>query len=322
MEKVTKMEKIARMERVTQAEKVTKAFVSVGICCYNEEKNVGQLLENILTEQGLTQNDEILVICSGCTDSTPEIVREFCDKDKRIKLIMEPTRNGKAPALNILLNTYLGDFFIHLDADHLPSHGAFQLLMKNFDDENVGAVSGCQIPFRGDKFIDKIGEVTWGLHNETQRYCNDKKIAQHLGGVLFAIRRGICDCVPEDVVNDDAYMGVECVRKGYVIRFEESALAHFFAPRTMRDYIIQRRRVVYGHLKVGKQTGISPMVLEMCPLKHKVKIIYHWTTKNWQLLPFFISALALELYVNTLARLDYLKVDNPHKIWKIAESTK
>jgi len=85
--------------------------------------------------------------------------------------------------------------------------------LDHLRDQNVGAVSGCQIPIGGDRFMDKVNQVVWGLHNETQRYCNDHGIAQHLGGVLFAIRRGICDHVPEDVVNDDAYMGVECRRR-------------------------------------------------------------------------------------------------------------
>ena len=55
--------------------------------------------------------------------------------------------------------------------------------------------------------MGKISKVIWSLHNETQRYYHIKGKAQHLGGVLFAIRRGICDKIPEDIVNDDAYMG-------------------------------------------------------------------------------------------------------------------
>jgi glycosyltransferase involved in cell wall biosynthesis len=70
--------------------------VSVGICAYNEEENIGALLENLLTQQSLPHNSEIIVVCSGCTDETPSIVEKFARKDKRVKLILEEERRGKA----------------------------------------------------------------------------------------------------------------------------------------------------------------------------------------------------------------------------------
>jgi cellulose synthase/poly-beta-1,6-N-acetylglucosamine synthase-like glycosyltransferase len=296
--------------------------LSVGICAYNEEQNIGYLLENLLTEQDLPYDSEIIVVCSGCTDLTPEIVSQFAEKDQRINLIVEPTRNGKAPALNRILGQYHGNVFIHLDADHLPSSGAFPLLLNELSKPGIGAVSGCQIPFGGDNLMDKVNKVVWGLHNYAQRYCNDKGVAQHLGGVLFAIRRGICDHVPEDIVNDDAYMGVKCRQKGYLIHFSDKAKAYFQAPRKVSEYVAQRRRVVFGHLRVKEVTGISPMVLEMCPLKDKIVIISNWVRTHWKMLPYFVMALTLELYVNVIAMWDTLKEENPHKIWKVAYTSK
>ena len=309
------------MEEILSREGI-EVKVSIGICAYNEEANIGALLDNLLTKQDLPQNSEIIVVCSGCTDSTPEIVRKSCEKDRRVKLIVEPTRNGKAPALNKLLRSYYGDVFIHLDADHIPSNGALQLLLTHFNDPTVGAVSGCQTPLGECGFMDKVNRIIWSLHNETQKYCNHCGIAQHLGGVLFAIRMGICDHLPEDIVNDDAYMGVVCRRRGYQVHFEEEARAFFRAPRTPSEILTQRRRVVYGHLKVRRETGINPTVLEMLPLKRKLAVIHHWMRENWRLVPYFTAVCFIELIVNILARWDMRKKENPHKIWKVATTTK
>ena len=48
---------------------MNKIICSIGICVYNEEKNIGQLLESILRQKlKKVQIDEILLIASGSTD--------------------------------------------------------------------------------------------------------------------------------------------------------------------------------------------------------------------------------------------------------------
>jgi len=296
--------------------------VSVGICCYNEEKNVDMLLDNLLMSQSLPLNSEVIVVCSGCTDRTPEVVKKFSEKDERVRLIVEPTRNGKASALNKILSSFKGDIFVHLDADLIPSSQAIEAILKRLDDPTVGAVTGRQVPICNGELVGKLNAVVWGLHNETQKYCSDKGIAQHLSGLLFAIRRGLCQRVPGDIVNDDAFIGLECMRKGYKVFFEDQARTYFQCPDSLPEFINQRRRIIYGHLKIKKETGTAPMVLETSPLKCKLKILYKWAYKNRKLLPYFAITCLVELYVNILARYDLHKRDNRHKVWKIAKSTK
>jgi len=297
--------------------------VSVGICAYNEGKNIGGLIENLLNQPvGNHELTEIVVVASGCTDETIPVVQTWCNKNRKVKLIVEPKRNGKAAAINKLLRAMKGDVLVHVSADLFLSQDALQPLLDHFNDPSVGGVSGSQTPLSEGRFMDKINSVTWGLHNETQRYYNHLGGTGHLGGDLFAIRRGICHHVPEDIVNDDAFMGVGCKRKGYEIHFEDKVTVLFQGPKNIFDLLVQRRRVVYGHLKVKRETGIYPSVLEMSPLKDKFIILRRWIQKNRRLFLHFIVACLLEVYANILARWDMLKKGNPHKIWKMATTTK
>ena len=64
---------------------------------HNEEANVGQLLQRLLEQQLTTVAiAEIIVVASGCTDRTEEIVRQWAARDGRIKLLTQPLREGKA----------------------------------------------------------------------------------------------------------------------------------------------------------------------------------------------------------------------------------
>ena len=293
------------------------------MCAYNEERNIGGLIENLLN-QPLTSCRliEIIVVASGCTDRTVPIVQQWSLRDSRVKLIVQHTREGKATALNELLREYRGDILVHVDADHVPCEGALNFLLERFQDPHVGAVSGLQVPIGTEGFMGKVNTVVWALHNETQKYLNHTGKAQHLGGVLFAIRRGLCRQVPEDIVNDDAFMGVQCWLKKRRICLETRALAFFNGAKNLSDFVAQRRRVVYGHLQVKKLTGVRPMVFEMCPPSDKLRIFRNWVSANRRLLAYFLSVSLIELWVNLLARLDQVRGDGRHKIWKIAASTK
>ncbi|MCD6101917.1 MAG: glycosyltransferase, partial [Candidatus Cloacimonetes bacterium] len=91
---------------------------SLGIFAYNEEKNIGQLL-NAIENQDLNQVsiEEVIVVSSNSTDRTDDIVREFARKNSKIRLIVQPERKGKSSAINLFLNEAKGDIFVIESAD-------------------------------------------------------------------------------------------------------------------------------------------------------------------------------------------------------------
>ncbi|GIV44377.1 MAG: hypothetical protein KatS3mg035_1500 [Bacteroidia bacterium] len=62
--------------------------VSVIIPAYNAEKFIAETIQSVLNQ---TYKDfELIVLNDGSKDKTPDIVQEFCDKDKRVILINKP----------------------------------------------------------------------------------------------------------------------------------------------------------------------------------------------------------------------------------------
>src|SRR5512139_1341907 len=77
---------------------------SVGVTAYNEEANIGPLLEALLQQHLYdVQISEIIVVASGCTDNTVPIVESYITENPQIKLLIQPKREGKTAAINLFL---------------------------------------------------------------------------------------------------------------------------------------------------------------------------------------------------------------------------
>jgi glycosyltransferase involved in cell wall biosynthesis len=71
---------------------------------YNEEANIRQRLQALLAQKtGKVAIDAIVVVASGCTDGTEDIVREYVAIDPRVRLLTQARKEGKASAVNLLL---------------------------------------------------------------------------------------------------------------------------------------------------------------------------------------------------------------------------
>lgn len=294
---------------------------SVGICAHNEETNIDQVLHNALEQMNKLGECEVIVVASGCTDRTVEIVRRMAERETGISLIVEKERNGKAHALNLLFEKIRGEILIQVDSDVVPGSGAIAALIARLRDSGVGAASALPIPIDCVGPAGKVSEALWSLHNLTQLMLNREGRAEHLSGQLFAIRRSLCYAIPENVVNDDAFLALRSSGRGYNVVFEPQAQVLVNSARTFRDLLVQRRRIIYGHLMLKRLTGRSPRIFQTCSSQYKMHILSAWLKSRFRDLHSLLILGFLELIAHLLARHD-LHDENSHKIWKMAETTK
>lgn len=90
--------------------------LSIIIPAYNEEERIKRTLElyNFFLKQRF-KNYEIIVVCNGCTDKTPEIVRNF--HNRKIKLLVIEEKIGKGGAIKEGFKIAKGEIIGYLDAD-------------------------------------------------------------------------------------------------------------------------------------------------------------------------------------------------------------
>ncbi|MEM3629214.1 MAG: glycosyltransferase [Candidatus Bathyarchaeia archaeon] len=298
---------------------------TIGICAYNEEENIGHLLGNLLTQQHIPIDSEIIVVCSGCTDKTPYIVEEFAKKDSRVKLIIEKERMGKSQAVNTLLSNAKGNIIVVVSADTQPAPGSLLKLIKSLKNDIAGACAKT-IPVNSEQTImSSCYNFLWRVHNRLLHYLARKNALGHLGGDMWAIRKGIVSYIPNTVINDDAYIGTILKKKGWRITFVPEAEVFIKGPVTPLAYIQQRVRVIVGHRQIKEIVGVEPTTIGALIFKKplfslRILLDEVRTYKLTYSLQFFVG-ICLEVLAQILA-LIRLREKQKFVKWKQIRSTK
>jgi len=217
--------------------------ISIGICAYNEEENIGNLLDRITTKYEY----EVIIVASGCTDKTVEIAKNHPTKPK---VIVEQRRKGKASAVNLFLDEAIGEICILISADLLPLPTTINRLIApiRFLPE-VGMVGGKPIPINLSwGFTNKLGIALWHLHHLISINISPKC------GEIIAFRN-IVKKIPPNTLCDEAHIEHFIVSKGYKLYYEQTAIISNKCPTNLKDFWKQRKRIHLGHLQLQAEYG-------------------------------------------------------------------
>ncbi len=287
---------------------------SVGIAAYNEAANIGGLLDRLLTyrpESGLCQ---IIVVASGCTDSTEDIVRALAARDPRVRLISEPRRRGKAAAVNLFIGNADRDVLVLMSADVLPDQGALSCLIEPFAEETIGVTAGRIVPFNDrDSFMGFYVNLFWSLHHRVA-------MQSFKAGEVVAFRR-VIQGIPDDTATDETWIVHQVVEKGYFPKYVPQAVFRNRGPDNIKDFLKVRRRHLIGYLHMLKQRPDweLPDTMNNLVVLNLLKDEIPAGMKN---LAYLFGSLLLEMLARIMARYDFhLAKRNPF-IWETASSTK
>lgn len=285
---------------------------SMGIMAYNEEANIGRLLEAVITQKFKEVTlTEIVVVASGCTDDTETVVLEWAKRDSRIRLVSQEKRMGKASAINDYLPKAQEKILVLCSADLLPEPEAIERLVAPFADPELGMTSSRPVPVNdASQFMGYAAHMLWGLHHA----INMKSFK---AGEMIAIRK-IFERIPYHTAVDEASMEPVIRGQGYQAQYVPSAIVYNKGPETLADFLRQRRRIYAGHLAVRDTLGYN--VSTMSGRKILVTLLQNldWRPKQFV---WTWSIVGLEVYGRVLGLRDYKK-RRDHAVWEMATTTK
>ncbi len=286
---------------------------SVGVMAHNEEANIGRLLEALLQQELATvQIAEIVVVASGCTDRTVDIIESFQVRDPRIKLIVQPKREGKTAAINLFLQNAAEEIVVVQSGDTLVRHDTMEHLIKPFADPEIGMTGAQKVPVNAtDQFIGYMSHLR--LQLEHQLCLEIPRL-----GELIAFRK-VIDAIPPDVAMDEAFMEAFVIQRGLRVVYAPMAVVYNMGPQTVSDFIRQRRRNYAGHLHLQKKYGYKVSSLNS---RVVARLAGEEVFRVVRAFVFIFWAGGVEAFARLLGAYDYYVKRDKHVVWDMAWTTK
>ena len=159
------------------------------ITAYNEERRIGEKLNNTLKLDYPAALLEVIVASDCSSDRTDQVVRSY--EDRGIKLVRADLRKGKEAAQKLAVGVAKGEILVFSDVATILQPDAIRNIVKSFNDPSVGCVSSA------DRFVDQDGRTSGeGAYVKYEMFLRSLESTVYslvgLSGSFFAARSSVC----------------------------------------------------------------------------------------------------------------------------------
>jgi cellulose synthase/poly-beta-1,6-N-acetylglucosamine synthase-like glycosyltransferase len=215
------------------------------ITAYNEEKNLAAKIEGTLALDYPKDKLEIIIASDGSTDRTDEIARSFADRN--VRLVRVEGRVGKTETQNQAVRQARNEIIIFSDATTQYESQALRKIVRNYNDPEVGAVSGRYEYFNPTGAAIGVGSVYfWKYENFIKRTQTRIHTITGCCGCIYSVRKAAYQPLPPDIISD-LCEPLAVLAQGYRIVFEPEAIAYEeTTEKTSEEFNMRVRVAVRG----------------------------------------------------------------------------
>ena len=210
--------------------------LSVFFPCYNEENNIGRLLENALAILPLLVEDyQLIIVDDGSKDKTREFAESLAKQYKNVEVKSHPVNRGYGAALRTGFLNARKKWVFYTDGDNQFDINELSLLLPLTDKYDI--ISGYRID-RKDPFIRKLNT---GVYNLALLILFGLRI-KDVDCAFKLYRRDLFDRI--EILSEGALVDAEILIKARELGYRVGQIGVHHFPRT-----------------AGKQTGASLRVI-------------------------------------------------------------
>jgi len=276
-------------------------LVSVVVAARNEEKNIATLLTSLLNQSYPKELFEIIIVDDNSSDTTAKIVRNYAEKDERVKLISvdEPigNRSPKKLAISKGIASSKGEIILTTDADCTIPRQWIEIMCSYFKNDVGAVMSWVQEKNSGTMFhkvesLDAFSLVLVGAGGvgiglpfiaNGANFAYRKKVFEEISGFS-----GIEHFVSGD---DDLFLLKMRQQTGWRVAFarEPEACVWTQGPKNFRHFLSQR-------IRWASKGAIYPWSLKLLELT----IYFYYSLLALALPAFFLFSTPLVLFILSL----------------------
>lgn len=265
--------------------------VSLIITAHNEEKRIGEKLDNTLEIDYPAERLEVIVASDCSTDATDTLVGGYAERG--VRLVRADEHKGKEYAQLCAIRASDGDIIVFSDvATRIPPQ-ALRLLVGYFEDPQVGAISS------EDQFVSAegklVGEGAYVRYEMWLRRLESERAGLvGLSGSFFAARRHVCD--DWDIYSpSDFNTALNCAKQGLVAVTSPDVVGIYSDIKDPGlEYRRKMRTVIRGVTAVGRHPEVlNPVRMGWFAFQVWSHKIMRWGVP-WFMLVFAVLTLALQ----------------------------
>ncbi len=298
-----------------------KPTLTIGIPAYNEEKNIGNLLNSICSQEyNSIELRSIIVVCDGCTDETVNIVNSFAKNNSIINIHVTNNRSGKAAGLNKIYKLANTDYLITIDAD------VIFLGVKNIDlmakeiinDKRINLVGPCHVPTQCKTMVGNFSRLSALMFLDAVAEYNNGSNFYSCMSVEFMRKSFYKSFVfPDGTIADQCYAYGQSIKNSiYGYKLVRDAKVVFGVAQTIHDWrTLSVRSTIGDKADTIKHFGKSILPLYTMPRSILIISILKWFLKS----PLYsLGAIIMNIYVRMFPYSHGVK----RGIWEMVDSSK
>jgi len=220
--------------------------VSVSLPVFNEEHQIAETLESLLSLEYPRDRIQILVVSDASTDRTDDIVRAYGDRG--VELLRVPERRGKGAAETAATPHLTGEIVVNTDASIRIAPDGLKPLIRQFSDREVGLASGRDVSVASGTEDAIKGESSYVGYEMAIRDL-ETRVGTIVGasGCFYAIRLHLHRVPLPTSLSRDFAAALHCRERGYRAVSVPEAICYVPRERSLRrEYRRKVRTITRG----------------------------------------------------------------------------
>jgi cellulose synthase/poly-beta-1,6-N-acetylglucosamine synthase-like glycosyltransferase len=284
------------LSKKTVYDKSYEPEVTLIVPCFNEADYIEDKIQNSLALDYPANKLKLIFISDGSSDDTPDRIKKY----PSVIALHENKRSGKASAMNRAMKFVTTPIVVFCDANTVLNKEAIRELVKHYQDDEVGAVTGeKRIISTNKEGASTAGEgIYWKYESLLKKLDSDFYSVVGAAGELMSYRTSLYKELPADSLLDDLMQSMQIAIDGYRVIYEKEAWAAETASANVKEELKRKIRISAGAwqsmLRLGK--AFNPF--------HNFNLFFAFISHRvlrWTLAPF---SLLILLIVNVLLATD------------------
>ncbi|MES2381545.1 MAG: glycosyltransferase family 2 protein [Bacteroidota bacterium] len=268
--------------------------VTLIVPCFNEADYIEEKIQNSLALNYPKNKLKLIFISDGSSDDTHARIKKYAE----VLALHEDKRSGKAAAMNRAMKFVQTPIVVFCDANTTLNADAIKELVKHYENDRVGAVTGeKRIISTNKEGASTAGEgIYWKYESLLKKLDSDFYSVVGAAGELMSYRTNLYKELPADSLLDDLMQSMQIAIDGHRVIYEKNAWAAETASANVKEELKRKIRISAGAwqsmLRLGK--AFNPF--------HNFNLFFAFISHRvlrWTLAPFSLLILiVLNMYLH------------------------